>query len=173
MRLKKQQKEALLVWIGEGLETDEINDRAKVFDPPFTVTRPNVAKYRKTRAIALSELQAKGEQDALTHGLALKAERVRRLQLLAELLEKDLFGGFLWLDQVKSIGGGPFSEKIEYEEFNTAEVQQYRGILDDIAKELGDRKQIAEVTGKNGSPLVPVIHEVVVRKPSNEPVSDQ
>jgi hypothetical protein len=55
------------------------------------------------------------------------------LQQLAALMEKDLFGGFLWV--------------VDYEEFNTAEVQQYRGVLDDIAKEVGDRKQSVQHGG--------------------------
>lgn len=35
MRLKKNQKEVLLQWISEGLQSDEINDRAAQFDDPF------------------------------------------------------------------------------------------------------------------------------------------
>ena len=81
------------------------------------------------------------EFDALTQGLAVKEVRVRRLQLLAALLEKDLFGGFLWLDQVKGVGAGTAAEVVEYEEFNKSEVEAYRGVLDDIAREMGDRKQ--------------------------------
>ena len=34
MRLKKNQK-VLLQWISEGLQSDEINDRAAQFDDPF------------------------------------------------------------------------------------------------------------------------------------------
>jgi hypothetical protein len=140
-RLQKKQKEQLLVWIAEGLETDEINRRAAVFVPTFKVTRQNVQKYRVSRGVELEALREAGEQDALTQGLALKAERVKKLQQLAVLMERDLFGGFLWLDQVKSVGSGLTQERIDYQEFNTGEVTQYRGVLDDIAKEMGHRKQ--------------------------------
>jgi hypothetical protein len=54
---------------------------------------------------------------------------------------------FLWTDQVKMIGSGPFAKEVDYEEFNTAEVTQYRGVLDDIAKELGHRKTGVEHSG--------------------------
>jgi hypothetical protein len=133
VRLKKNQKEKLLAWISEGLQSDEINDRAAQFDDPFSVTRSQVQFYRERRAVDIKTIQAAGEYDALTTGLALRAERVRRLQQLAALMEKDLFGGFLWV--------------VDYEEFNTAEVQQYRGVLDDIAKEVGDRKQSVQHGG--------------------------
>jgi hypothetical protein len=129
------------MWISEGLQSDEINLRAAVFDPPFEVSRQQVDWYRSTRAKSIAAMSAAAEHDALTTGLALKSNRVMKLQHLAALMEQDIFGGFLWTDQVKMIGSGPFAKEVDYEEFNTAEVQQYRGTLDDIAKEVGDRKQ--------------------------------
>jgi hypothetical protein len=142
MRLRKNQKQKLLEWISEGLQSSEINDRARLFDPSFTVSKQLVDYYRVTREKSLAAMAAASEHDALTAGLALRSERVKRLQQLAALMESDLFGGFLWTDQVKMIGSGPFSKEVDYEEFNTAEVQQYRGVLEDIAKEVGDRKQV-------------------------------
>ena len=140
MRLKNDQKKKLLGWISEGLQTDEINARAATEEPPFSVSRQLVDWHRKHRAIDIKAIIAAGEHDALTTGLALKDVRVRKLQQLAALMEGDIFGGLLWTDQVKMIGSGPFSKEVEYEEFNTAEVQQYRATLDDIAKEMGHRR---------------------------------
>jgi hypothetical protein len=94
MRLQKTQKEALLRWISEGLLTDEINDRAAIFDAPFEVSRQQVDGYRDRRAIEIAAIRRAGEHDALTAGLATKAERVRKLQQLAALMEQDIFGGF-------------------------------------------------------------------------------
>lgn len=148
MRLRKKQKESLVAWIAEGLETDEINQRAAAFRPPFEVSRQQVDHYRKTRGVDMAALLAAGELDALTQGLALKEERVRKLQQLAALMERDLFGGFLWTEQVKSIGSGPDQQVVDYEEFNKAEVQEYRGVLDDIAKEMGHRRQGLDLKGE-------------------------
>lgn len=141
MRLLKNQKKKLLEWISEGLQSDEINQRAAIFESPFTVSKQLVDYYRSTREKNLAAMQQAAEHDALTTGLALKSNRVMKLQQLAGLMEEDLFGGFLWTDQVKMIGSGLFAKEVDYEEFNTAEVTQYRGVLDDIAKEVGDRKQ--------------------------------
>lgn len=135
----------MLAWISEGLESDEINERAAKSKPPFSVTRSQVQWYRDSRAVDLAAIQQAGEMDALTTGLAVKAERVKRLQQLAVLMERDLFGGFLWTDQIKVIGSGGAQQEVEYEEFNTAEVQQYRGTLDDIAKEMGHRRQGVDI----------------------------
>lgn len=153
MRLKKGQKEAVIQWIAEGVQSDEINERASRFDPPFEVTRPQAAYYRKTREAAIKALVEAGEQEALSEGLALKGERVKKLKQLAALMEKDLMGGFLWLDQVKGIGSGDLAKIVDYEEFNAGEVSAYRGVLDDIAKEVGHRVQRQEVTGKEGGPI--------------------
>lgn len=137
----------MLRWIVDGLQSDEINELAATFIPPFNVSPQQVSYYRKTRKADIAALIAAGEQEALSEGLALVGERVRKLKQLAALLARDLFGGFIWTDQVKSIGSGLQSEKVEYEEFNAAEVIQYRGILDDIAKETGGRAQKIEQSG--------------------------
>lgn len=141
MRLKREQKSVLQEWVAAGLETGEINAKAAKFEPPFSVSRAQVDYYRKTRKVKLDELMASEDYDALKSGLALKAERVKKLSLLAALIEEDLFNDVLWTTDVKMIGSGAFQERVEFEEFNAAEVQQYRGVLDDIAKEIGDRTQ--------------------------------
>lgn len=148
IRLSKQQKQAVIAWAAEGLEIGEINARASVFKPSFRVSPQQADYYRKRSQVNIDAIRASGEMDALTSGLAVRAARVVRLARLAELLELDLFGDRLWLDQVKSIGSGPFAREVDYEEFNAAGVQQYRGILDDIAKEVGDRKQAVMHSGK-------------------------
>ena len=153
MRLKKDQRNQLLEWVAAGLETGEINQLAGNFDPPFLVSRAQVDYYRKTRKVNLKELVQDEQFDALTTGLAIKAERVNRLQLLAALIEEDLFNGVLWTEDVKMIGSGEYQERVEFEEFNSSEVVQYRGVLDDIAKELGHRVQRNEVTGAGGGPI--------------------
>lgn len=151
MRLKKSQKEAVIRWIAEGLQSDEVNERGAEFFPPFSVSRQQVDYYRKTREADIKAIVAAGELDALTEGLAVKAERVKKLKQLAALLERDLFGGFLWLDQVKGVGSGDIAKIVDYEEFNRGEVEAYRGVLDDIAKELGHRVQRQDVTTKGES----------------------
>jgi hypothetical protein len=147
-RLRKKQKEAVLSWIAEGLETDEINERAAKFKPPFEVGRDQVSYYRSTRKADLDAILSVGENAALTSGLAIKDNRVHVLQELAALMLRDVRGGFLWLDQAKTLGSGDNATIMDYEEFNAAEVQQLRGTLDDIAKEMGHRKQQVEQSGE-------------------------
>lgn len=139
MRLRKAQKEAILAWVAEGLQSDEINARAGAFDPPFSVDRQQVDYYRKSRSIDLQAIAKVDEKNALTSGYALKEVRVQKLSKLAALLEADLFGGFLWTEETKGVGSGDAAEVIDYDVFNASEVQQYRGVLDDIAKEVGGR----------------------------------
>jgi hypothetical protein len=151
-KLTKDQRSELLKWVAEGLESDEINKRAAKFELPFSVSRAQVDYYRKTRKVSISELSQSAELDALKSGLALKEERVKRLDLLAGLIEEDLFSGVLWVQDVKMIGTGENQERVEFETFNASEVQQYRGILEDIAKEVGDRVQKTDVTS-NGKTI--------------------
>jgi hypothetical protein len=153
MRLKKAHREALLKWIAEGLESDEINKRAAKFKPPFKVLRSQVVWYRKTRGIKLDEIQEEGEVNALTTGFALKENRVAALQKLADKMMGDLMGGDkMWLLQVKGIGSHDNYERVEYWEFNRSEVESLRGVLDDIASEVGERIRKTDLTS-GGKPL--------------------
>jgi phosphopantetheinyl transferase (holo-ACP synthase) len=157
MRLKKAQKEALLVWIAEGLESDEINKRAKKFKPPFSVLRSQVTWYRKTRDTKLEAIQEAGEVDSLKTGFAVKENRVKALQTLAEKMLEQLTreeDNRLWTTMVKGIGSNENYQRVEYEEFNKAEVDSFRGVLDDIATEVGQRIRRTDVTSKD-KPLVP------------------
>lgn len=155
MRLKKAQKEAVLKWIAEGLESGEINKRAKKFKPPFSVLRSQVDWYRKTRSVKLEEIQDAGEVDALKSGFALKENRVKALQTLADKMLEQLTretDNRLWTTMVKGIGSGKDFERVEYEEFNKGEVESLRGVLDDIASEVGERIRKTDVT-TGGKPL--------------------
>ena len=160
MRLRKAQKEQVLEWVAAGLQTDEINNKAADFEPPFDVSRQQVDYYRKTRDSDIKAIRSVSENKALVEGFARKEHRVYKLSILASLLEKDLFGGFIWTDQVKGIGSGDIAEVVDYEEFNGAEIIQYRGLLDDIAKEMGGRVQKSEITGNDGEELKVTIEYV-------------
>lgn len=160
MRLKKAQREALLAWIAEGLTSEEVNKRASTFEDPFDVSRQQVDFYRKTRGVIIEELSKQAEFSALNTGLAKKADRVALLKRLAEhltldLFEKDLF----WCDMVKGIGKGDDFQVVEYEEFNASEVQQLRGLLEDIAKEVGERQGKLDITSKGKRIVVDLTDE--------------
>lgn len=156
MKLNKKQREQLLVWVAEGLESGEINKRAAKFKPAFQVTRQQVDHYRKTREVSIEEIKEQGETSALTTGLALKENRVKMLQDLANLLVTDIFkDGLLWTENAKGLGSGPAFERYDYKEFNAAEVRELRGVLEDIASEVGERVKKQELTGKDGKPLLP------------------
>ena len=154
MKLNKKQKAFLLERVAEGLETGEINKLASKFKPPFEVSRSQVDHYRQTRKVSISQIKEEDENSALKTGLSLKENRVKLLHELAEKLKNDLFNdGLLWTDNAKGIGSGPLWEKYDYKEFNAAEVAQLRGVLEDIASEVGDRAKRQEITGKDGEKL--------------------
>lgn len=109
------------------------------------MSRAQVDYYRRTRALDLKTIAAISEKTAMTEGFALKEHRVYKLSLLAALMEQDLLSGILWTHEIKGVGAGPAAEIVEYEEFNKAEVDAYRGVLDDIAAETGGRIKNVDV----------------------------
>lgn len=100
--------------------------------------------------------------EAMQTGLALAHERVNGLKRLAGFLEEQMYeqgaGGVyhnIWLPDVKIVGHGEDAEAVDIERFNAAIIAQYRGALDDLAKETGGRvqKSSTELTGKDGEAL--------------------
>jgi hypothetical protein len=161
MALAKKQKEAVLKWIAEGLKSSEINKRAAKFKPPFKVSRRALTYYRNTRQVRLQQIKESGEVDSLSTGLAIRGARVSRLQALADLLINDLFEkGLLWTDDVKGIGGKDNFERIDFKVFNKAEVEQLRGVLDDIASEMGERLK-KDPEDREGKFTAPQIVEII------------
>lgn len=119
------------------METGEINKRAAKFKPRFKVTRQQVDFYRKTRAVDMQQIKQEEEFDALRSGLALREERVKVLQDLAGMLQADLL-----VNEKTMAGHGKGTgdrRHVQVSEFNAAEVLHLRGLLDDIATEVGDR----------------------------------
>jgi hypothetical protein len=101
----------------------------------------------------LEEQKNAHAQEIMRSGLALGHERVTKLKLLADFLEQELYtrdetGAYsnLWLPDVKQIGAGDDAQRVDIVRFNTPLVEQYRGVLDDLAKETGGRKQTHDIT---------------------------
>ncbi len=92
----------------------------------------------------------------LEEGFALDHERVKALKELANILLDELRQyERRWVQDVKQVGSGENAERVNIERFNAAEVEQLRGLLDDIAKEKGERRQTQrhELTGADGGPI--------------------
>ncbi len=110
-------------------------------------------------------------------GLALDYERVSRLKalgefLFAQLYEQGVTGTYhnLWVPDVKQIGSGENAERVDLERFNGPILEQLRGVLDDIAKEVGGRKQKVEHSGPAGGPIEII---EVVPSPTGKQEADQ
>lgn len=139
-RLTTEQREQLITWVAEGLDTEEINKRAAEQQPPWHVSRGAVAHYRKTRKIDRTEIRQQAEAAAIAAGYATVTQRINALTELADRMRQDLLtNGKLWLTRQRAIGPASQVRFVAEEEFNASEVAQYRGALEDIAKELGQR----------------------------------
>lgn len=90
-------------------------------------------------------------KEIMESGLALDFERTSELKRLGHFLIEQLYeqgedGSYhnLWVPDVKQIGSGEYAERVDIEKFNAAIISELRGVLDDIAKETGGRKQRQE-----------------------------
>lgn len=91
------------------------------------ITKQTLAYYRKSYGQTIKSLREKRHTAALDTGLALKAERVAQLKELADQIKM-----ILWVADPKS--GRLWN------------VTVWREILDDIAREMGHRRQGIDIT---------------------------
>lgn len=94
------------------------------------------AEIAERQRILFEAEQAEIER-ILTTDYAQKHKRIAGLARMAHIIENSF------------IEDG----EINYKFLNPDKVREYRGCLDDIAKELGERVKKSEVTGKDGGPL--------------------
>jgi hypothetical protein len=123
-KLTLEQRETLLAWLAADYDGRLIQ---KWFDERKwpQITKATVSHYRKQYAIDIDRIRKERRDTALSSGLALKAERVKRLIENADALE-----AIKW---EPGENGRLYNEKA------------WRETLADIAAELGHRKQVHEV----------------------------
>lgn len=95
---------------------------------------------------------------------ALMHQRIRDLDEVATVLKQELLDpNKRWLADVKSVGTGPTAQRVDLITFNDALIREWRAALSDIASELGERVKVTkqELTGKDGTPLVPDHNELL------------
>lgn len=107
-------------------------------------------REQEIAAVALAEIKEK----AALSGYAVFQMRIHGLNLLAELLWEEInTEDKRWVPDVKQIGSGQDAERIDLVRFNFQLIGQYRGALDDLAAEMGERAKKYEVTGPEGGPI--------------------
>lgn len=139
--LSLEESAQLLEWVASGKNTREIKALAANCEKPFPVESKQIGYLRDHYGINLTSRRRELEKEAMETGLSLRSNRLQALHDLARLLEDDIHRkDKLWLRRVKGIGSGSYYERVIEEEFNEAELRQLRGIYEDIAKEVGQRR---------------------------------
>lgn len=103
------------------------------------------------------EREAERRRQIMESGYGLASDRVELLKRLAGKLRDELeSGGRLWVREIRSLGR---AGTVEVERFNSPEMEQLRGLLDDIAREKGERatvgKQDVKLSGEMALQIVP------------------
>jgi DNA-binding CsgD family transcriptional regulator len=142
---KKQEDAARLV--AEDAQTDQ-----SIADS-LGIHRDTLEKWKRRQEFAVRVQQHKEafKDRALSEGFADKRARIAALNGSAQDIMRWLAENEYEREEVKVAANG---EHVSYKMFDQARYAQFRGALDDIAKEMGDRKTVAELTGKDGEALV-------------------
>ena len=128
MGLTFDQKKLVKAWVAAGLKDQEIIRKAKEQIPPFHISQQNISKnYRKPTERKVRDIMAReNEESVLRSGLAVKENRIRELAELYAMAK----------DDVRNNKDG---------RVRTGMANVARGCLDDIAKELGERREKLDV----------------------------
>lgn len=141
-KLSAHEREAIKARIAAG---DHYADIAAAFG----CTIDNVKYYGRKMKPVVAAAKIERERAAVHRGLSEVDARVAQLEWLNGILEADLRAGAYATDIKLSANG----KAVEVPAFKAQQIAQLRGTLDDIAKERGGRKAIAEVTGKDGGAI--------------------
>jgi hypothetical protein len=126
-------------------------------------------RQRKERDAELERRREARRQEIMDSGLALVHERVSKLKSLADLLETELYArtaerfSNIWLADAKQIGSGESFERVDIVRFNQALIEEYRAVLDDLAKETGGRKTTTKLETPDLKPLPEAIRELAAK----------
>ncbi len=157
----------MLEWIVEGLSIVEMRDRASQLDEPFEVTRGQVVHARKSMRAKWSAKWAEQEKALLEDGFARKAVRIRQI---TEMYERhlQLIAARAEAPQLQDVPGGRTGlltqdvkqGKIVFK-YDRAVISEMRGLLDDIAREKGERQQKVEHSGPDGGSIPVTITDLI------------
>ena len=142
-KLNQTQKNLILQWIIEGLSDQQIVNRAKEQNHfELTVQGINYYRNRNKKGIAkqTEKILEKKTDSALRKGLAIRENRVNDLQFIRDKLMDELNKNGLWIDESKTILTQNYETTETKKTFNAPLIRELRGVLDDAAKEMGERK---------------------------------
>jgi hypothetical protein len=138
---RTRERAALLV------AADDIPDESIALE--LRIGRNTLATWKRAPEFCerVNEHRARLRLKVMREGFAQKAERVKALNAVATALLTQIGQA----EYQTVIGLTDDGEPIKG--FDRGRVREFRGLLDDIAKELGERKQITKVEGADGEPL--------------------
>ncbi len=130
---------------------DELTDEA--IAEQVGIARSTLALWKNNPDIqtAVTAHREAFKDRALSEGFADKRARIAALNGSAQDILRWLAENEYEREEVKVAANG---EHVSFKIFDQARYAQFRGALDDIAKEMGDRKTVTELTGKDGEALV-------------------
>lgn len=125
----------------------------------IAVTHSAVAGFQRRHKDEIAILEDAVRREISELAVTEKAERIRRLSALYDGMQAIVDKQGLLIEDVKWIGDAETGREVKVVRFNAGLVQQMRGVLRDIADELGDIPRPAINIQTNVSQEVKVVVE--------------
>ena len=127
----------MIAWLVDGKSTREVV--ALLAEQGVKTTFQGVAAFRKRHLPDIDALTSRVVAAVEDLTIRDKAERIRRLSGLYDGMQAIVDTRGLLATDVKFVGGPEYGREVEVERFDAALVKELRGVLSDVADELGDR----------------------------------
>lgn len=128
----------IIGWIIEGRTVTEIVPLLKEHRH-LTVTHQALTAFKRRHAAEIDAAQRKVAEAVLNVTIRDKAERIHRLSGLYDKMTEIVETRGLLATDVKYVGSAEYGREVEVQRFDAALVRELRGVLSDVADELGDR----------------------------------
>jgi len=140
-KLNQAQKDLIFQWIIEGLSDQQIVKRAKEQNQ-FELSIQGINYYRNKKDVAekKEKITEKRIEKAMLSGLVKREKRINEIEKIFEDMKKIVEKDGYWIDESKTILTQNYETTETKRTFNYQLPKIMLQCLDDIAKEMGERK---------------------------------
>ena len=140
-KLNADQKNLIIQWILEGLSDQQIAKRANEQNH-FKITAKTINYYRYKKGVTekVEKVKEKRIEKALLSGLVKREQRINEIEKIFQDMKKIVEKDGYWIDESKTILTQNYETTETKKTFNYQLPKIMLQCLDDIAKEMGERK---------------------------------
>ena len=152
-------KAKIIAWLIEGKGPTEI--AALVSTPAKPVSRQAICNFRNRHAADIAPVVERIEREITDYAIAQKVNRIAALDDICQRIRQEVEEYGLAVTEVEYDSSGKEERRIETRNFRASLVRELRGVMRDVAEELG---QLPQIEKRYGDTNIMAQQVVIVRE---------